>query len=110
MIKKKDYITLSVLGGIFLCLLFVFIFAVAPLLKEEKTNRVPPEILDGEYTNGVNVSFYKPITDENLLEIKVENGSGEYTFIQGSEKDKDGKPVMVIKDHEKVNYDISVYA
>ena len=103
MIRKKDYITLSVLGGVFLCLLLVFIFAVAPLLREEDSKREPPEILDGEYTNGVNVSLYKPITDENLLAIKVENSTGEYSFIQ--QKDDNGKISMVIKDHEKVTYD-----
>ena len=108
MIRKKDYITLSVLGGVFLCLLLVFIFAVAPLLKEEDSKREPPEILDGEYTNGVNVSLYKPITDENLLAIKVENSTGEYSFIQ--QKDDNGKISMVIKDHEKVTYDRAVYA
>lgn len=107
MIKKRDYITLSVLGGIFLCLLLVFILAVAPLLKEDKNGRVPPEILDGEYTNGVNVSLYPPISDGNLLEIKVENGTGEYSFIQKTEKDKTS---MVIKGHEYMTYDNAVYA
>ena len=108
MIKKKDYVTLSVLGGIFLCLLLVFIFAVAPLLKEETTTRVPPEVLEGEYTNGVTLSLYTPISDENLLEVKVENSTGEYAFVQ--EKDDEGKISMVIKGHEKVNYDTAVYA
>ena len=44
MIKKKEYITLSVLGAIFLCLLFVFIFAV--LFVEELI-----------VTEGIRISF-----------------------------------------------------
>ena len=73
MIKKRDYVTLAVLGGIFLCLLFVYIFAVAPLLKESTAVSTPPETMDGEYTNGATLSLYAPITDDNLIEIKVEN-------------------------------------
>lgn len=107
MIKKKDYITLSVLGGIFLCLVLVFILAVAPLLKDDGSQRVPPEILDGEYTNGVNVSLYAPISDANLLKITVENHKDKYSFIQ---KLEDGKYKMVIEGHESVTYDAAVYA
>lgn len=107
MIKKRDYVTLSVLGGIFLCLLFVYIFAVAPLLKEPNKVGTPPETMEGEYTNGATLSLYTPITDENLLEIKVENDTGEYSFVQVEEN---GKKIMAIKGHEKVNYDPSVYA
>ena len=107
MIKRKDYVTLSVLGGIFLCLLFVYIFAVAPLLKEPNKVGTPPETMDGEYTNGATLSLYTPITNDNLLEIKVENDTGEYAFIQVEEN---GKKIMAIKGHEKVNYDTSVYA
>ena len=77
MIKKRDYITLSVLWGIFLCLLFVYIFAVAPLLKTPTATGTPPETMDGEYTNGATLSLYTPITDDNLIEIKVENGGTE---------------------------------
>ena len=105
MIKKKDYITLSVLGGIFLCLVLVFILAVAPLLKDDGSQRVPPEILDGEYTNGVNVSLYAPISDKNLLKITVENHKDKYSFVQ---KIKDGKYKMVIEGHESVTYDTAV--
>lgn len=108
MIKKKDIITLSVLGGILLALIFVYAFAVAPLLKEEDNGRVPPEIYDGEYTNGVNVSLYAPITDASLLEIVVKNDTGEYSFIR--QADDNGKSSMVIKDHEKMAYDNAVYA
>lgn len=108
MIRKKDIITLGVLGGILLLLILVFIFAITPLLKEEDSTREPPEIFDGEYTNGANVSLYPPITDENLLEITVKNDTGEYAFIQ--QKDENGKVSMVIKGHEKMSYDTLVYA
>ena len=107
MIRKKDIITLSVLGGILFALILVFIFAVAPLLKEEENKRVPPEIFDGEYTNGANVSLYAPISDKDLLEITVKNEKGEYSFVQRIENDK---IKMVIKDHEKMSFDASTYA
>lgn len=71
MIRKKDKITLIVLASILLALILVFALAVAPLLKEESEGRLPPEIFDGEYTNGSNVSVYKPISDNDLLKITV---------------------------------------
>ena len=108
MIKKKDIITLEVLGGILLALILVFIFAVAPLLKDDGKVKTPPEIFDGEYTNGSTVSLYAPITTENLLEITVKNSTGEYGFIQ--KKDDKGKISMKIKGHEDVAYDNAVFA
>ncbi len=108
MIKRKDIITLAVLGGILLALILVFIFAITPLLREDDTKREPPQIFDGEYTNGSNVSLYPPISDENLLEITVKNDKGEYSFIQ--QRDDKGKPTMVIKGHTKMSYDVLVYA
>lgn len=108
MIKKKDIIILEVLGGILLALILVFIFAVAPLLKDDGNVKAPPEIFDGEHTNGTTVSLYAPISDANLLEITVKNKTGEYGFIQ--KKDDEGKISMVIKGHEKMAYDNAVFA
>ena len=108
MIKKKDIIALGVLGGILLALILVYAFLVAPLLKDDDKVKIPPEIFDGEFTNGMTVSLYAPISDADLLEIAVKNDTGEYAFIQ--QKDENGKISMVIKGHEKLAYDNAVYA
>ena len=108
MIKKNDIITLGVLGGILLALILVYAFLVAPLLKDDGKVKIPPEIFDGEFTNGMTVSLYAPISDADLLEIAVKNDTGEYAFIQ--QKDENGKISMVIKGHEKLAYDNAVYA
>lgn len=108
MIKKREIITLEVLGGILLALILVFIFAIVPLLKDDGNVKAPPEIFDGEHTNGTTVSLYAPISDANLLEITVKNDTGEYGFIQ--KKDDEGKISMVIKGHEMVAYDNAVFA
>ncbi len=108
MITKKDKITLSVLSGILAALILVFAFAVAPLLKEEPSYTPPPEVWEGEYTNGIALSLYQPITDANLLEITVKNDKGEYAFIQ--KVDDSGKYSMVIKGHENLAYDNAIYA
>ena len=108
MIKKRDIITLSTLSGILVALILIFALLVAPLLFDDKNNRVPPEVWEGEYTNGATLSLYKPISTENLLEVTVKNSTGEYTFLQKT--NDDGKMAMVIKGHERVVYDASIYA
>lgn len=106
--KKKSIILFSTLGGILLALIFVYAFLVAPLLYDTGGNGTnPPEIFDGEATNGITVSLYPGIKDENLLEIKVKHENDEYAFVQAT--DKDGKKKMVIKGHTEVTYDTLVY-
>ncbi len=105
---KRNIITFSLLGGILVALILIYAFAVAPLLYAEKSTATPPEIFDGEATNGVTVSLYPAISDQNLLEIKVKNEKDEYSFIQ--KKDENGKVSMAIKGHEKIPYDNLVYA
>ena len=107
MIKRKDIIILYVLNGILFALILIFALLVAPLLYEDEAGREPPVTMDGEYTNGATLSLYTPIDDSNLLEITVKNPEGEYSFVR---QEKDGKTSMVIKGHEKVSYDQSVYA
>ena len=106
--SKKEKITLATLGGILLALILVYVLAVAPMLYEE-TKTSPPEVYPGEGLYlGSAISLFPEVKADKVISIDVKNESGEYGFYVT--KDENGKSKTVIKGHEKLEYDMTVYA
>ena len=104
--KKSSIIKLSTLGGILILLVVAYIILAVSFFKEKE--QILPQIEEGEgiYLSQY-VTLYPEINKDNITSIYVKNEKDEYTFYL---QEKDGEKKMVIKGHERLTYQMEVYA
>jgi len=106
--KKKEIITLSVTGCVAVLLILLYCFVFAPMLKTE-TEYPKPDVREGEGTYlGSLLTLYPEVPNQSIVSIEVENELDSYTFY--ARENEKGEREIVIKGHEKLAYDATVYA
>ena len=102
--NKKTIITLAVMLVALIALVVVYFAVVLPLLENDTESPVPQ---DGEGLFNNKLTLYEPITEDQLISIKVKNAKDEYTFkrVKGS----DGKYKTVVDGYESLAFDESFY-
>lgn len=105
--KKSSIISLCTLGGILILLVVAYVILAVNFLSDNNGQTLP-EIEEGEgiYLSQY-VTLYPEINKDNITSIYVKNEKDEYTFYL---QEKDGEKKMVIKGHEKLTYQMEVYA
>ena len=108
MIKKRELITLSVMGVLALLFILLYSFVFAPMLKTE-TVYPKPDVQEGESTYlGSLLTIYPEVPNDKVVSIEVENALDSYVF--EAITNKDGKREIVIRGHEELEYSAMVYA
>ena len=105
--KKSSIIKLSTLGAILILLVIAYVIIAINIYSSDGTQNLP-QIEEGEGIYiGENITLYPEIDKNNIVSIYVKNQKDEYRFYL---QEQDGESKMVIEGHEKLTYQMEVYA
>ena len=109
--SRNKIIIISILAAVLVGLIFVYIFAVAPLLEPEpEVPTPPPYVAPGEgLYNNLMVTVYPQLDKSNITYLEISNKNGTYAFHKYYDNTMEAED-MRIKGHEAIDFDQSLYS